>query len=230
MNKRNPTELADAFRGNIDDLLTFHAELIECAVSGGNQSVLASLVFHRAYVYLETFLSDWFTAAINRDSTVFRASREQKIRDSISSKFSAWDVGQLSYSPPAHLTLEQIGQLLDPTRRNTTFGSYSKFVEAANSNLAAPFATKVTAVPNNRRRILDAAKAIRNCISHQSDSSRDKMNQQLTSLPVTGNCGRLRRRVNAVRYVGSYLKSAAGSETRLEIYLHEFDQLALNLR
>ena len=226
MRKKNPTAICDQFKSEMDGLVTFRADLISCAVSASNQSLLAALVFHRGFVSLESFLSAWFLAAINRDSSQFVSHREQKIRDLVKSEISQWDESKLSYSPPKHISVADLTSLVDPDDQNITFYDYEAIKKSADKWLAPAYRAKVDAINYPLPKIYRAAKTIRNCIAHQSQSSFDKMNSTLTALPNHLVCGQLRNHVRSVNNVGVHLKAVFDGKTRAEIYIEQFKRIA----
>jgi hypothetical protein len=230
MRKINPADICDDFCGEITTLETFLTDSWSVVASSRDKSVLAELVFHRAYVAVESFLSAWIVGAINRDSSQFTSHRANSITQSITDKFSAWDTSQLTYAPPAHIAVADLQPLVDPDGLNVTFKSYEKLKTKCANWLAASYRTKVDLVPIERQKVVDAAKAIRNCVAHQSQSSFTEMNQQLSSLPDSGICQHLRTNVNTVSKIGAHLKATAGGSTRVQLYLREFREFGGNLR
>ena len=230
MRKKNPTAICDEFKSEMDALVTFRSDLINCAVSAGNQSLLAALVFHRGFVSLESFLSAWFLAAINKDSSQFTSHREKRIRDLVSSEISTWDESKLSFSPPKHISVTDLTTLVDPDEQNLTFYDYDALKKQSDKWLAAVYRTKVDSINYPLPRIYRAAKTIRNCIAHQSKSSFDKMNSTLTALPNHLVCAHLRNNIRSVNDVGVHLKAAFAGVTRAEIYIDQFKKIADKLR
>jgi hypothetical protein len=119
--------------------------------------------------------------------------------------------------------------LLDPAGWNITFKLYAKFESRSRDWLTQAFVSKVTGVPKQRKEIIDAAKAIRNCIAHQSESSFTEMNTFVGNLPNSGVARHLRTTVNSVSNVGAYLKSTVDGKMRVEHYLDEFKKFGGDL-
>lgn len=230
MRKINPADICDDFQDEIVTLETLLTNSWKVAASSRDKSFLAELVFHRAYVAVESFLSAWIIGAINRDSSQFISHRTSSITQSVIAKFSAWDASQFAYSPPAHIAVADLQTLVDPDGWNVTFKSFDQLKSKCADWLVAKHKNKVHSVPIQRQKVIDAAKAIRNCIAHQSQSSFTEMKHILSGLPNSGVCRHLRTTVNAVSNVGSHLKAAAGGSTRVQMYLQEFRELGINLR
>ena len=231
MRKVNPADVCADFETEIDDLIGFFTSSTQKFDADKDKSVLAELVFHRGYVAVEAFFSAWFLGAINRDSTQYFTWRKAAITASVHDKYSAWDVTHLDYHPPSHVHVAALEALLDPDGWNITFKSVAAMTQRANDWLVPQFRGKVRGISVDRAAILDAAKAIRNCIAHQSQGSFDEMKQKLTAIPARGVGNDLRRPVNAVAIVGAYLKAEGhGDKSRVENYLDEFKGLATDLR
>jgi hypothetical protein len=231
MRKINPSDVCSDFETEIDALIVFFTSSTQRLSTDKDKSVLAELVFHRGYVAVEAFLSAWFLGAINRDSTQYFTSRKAAITASVEDKYSTWDTTHLDYHPPAHVNVTDLEALLDPDGWNITFRSVAAMIQRANDWLVPQFRGKVRGISTDRAAILDAAKAIRNCIAHQSQGSFDEMKQKLTAIPARGVGTALRRPANAVANVGAYLKAEGhGDKSRVENYLDEFKGLANDLR
>lgn len=233
MRKVDPSALCSDVRSELSALSAF-CQAGENALASGpsaasNLSTLNELVFHRSYVAMETFISAYFIGCINRDASVFLGFRRNQITQSVRAKYAPWDVSHLTYSPPVHPTVADISSLLDSQDRNVTFKNYAEMIQRANDWLPNTWATKVGRVPADRQCILDAAKAIRNCIAHQSRDSFREMNSAIQALPTAGNAGLLHRPANSVSRVGAYLKAKMNGRPRTAIFIAEFDALAQNL-
>lgn len=230
MRKVDPSSVCDELRDEIAALRLFAERISDLGPTKNDRSRLVELTFHSAYVNAESFLSRWIIGAINRDSSTYIAFRANSIRQSVTSKFSAWDSSKTAYTPPSHISVADLEALLDPDGWNLTFKDFSSFREKCSSWLTAHYVAKIDSVPPAARHALDAAKAIRNCIAHRSKSSFDEMNSRLIGMPAGGVLDHLRTRVNAVTNVGSHLKTVVGGKDRWEHYFDQFDVLQSNLR
>ena len=230
MRKVDPSDVCDEFRDEIAALRQFSERMSALGPTKTERSRLVELTFHSAYVNAESFLSRWIIGAINRDSSAYTAFRANSIRESVKSKYSAWDSSKTTYAPPAHIPVADLERLLDPEGWNLTFKDFATFREKCNSWLTAPYLAKINSVPQAVRHALDAAKAIRNCIAHRSKNSFDEMNTRLTGMPVGGVLYHLRTKVNAVTNVGSHLKTVVGGKARWEHYFDQFNLLQAKLR
>ena len=229
MRKINPSDICTDFKAEIASLRRFWDELAGGNLSSRDRSTLAELVFHRANVAVEAFVSAWFFGAVNRDATRFFSSRRNSVLQSVASRFSVWDSHCLHYKPPKHVAVTSLEPLVDPNGWNIAFGSYEKLEGRADEWLASDFRAKIRSIPDSRVAVLDAARAIRNCTSHQSRSSFQEMKCSLAELPDSGVCSHFRRTARSVNNIGAYLKAKVGSKTRLDVFLDECEALADNL-
>jgi len=230
--KVNPIGICADFDSELLAFRQFYeATLLSVAVgpnAARNASTLSEMVFHRSYVAFEGFLSAYFIGCVNRDPATLIALREQRIMQGLQEKWS-WDTQHISYSPPLHPTVADCESMLNPQDRNLTFRDSDAMVQRAQEYLAPMYAARFAQIPADRLQVMDAAKAVRDCIAHQSRASFQKMNECLLALPQAGSAQLLRRQVNAVSNVGSYLKAVQNGQARTAIFIDEFRQLAVQL-
>ncbi|WP_457808913.1 hypothetical protein [Kushneria sp. EE4] len=229
MRKTNPADICQDFRDEISELEVFLKDSMKVSESSKNQSLISEVVFHRGYVAVESFLSAWIIGAINRDSSRYFQARENSIKQSLEAKYSSWDVGHIKYSPPVHIRMEDLKDLIDPDGWNITFKTFDKLELRCADWLAPSFLNKVRRVSSERREIIDAAKSIRNCIAHQSQGSFSEMNEKVGSLSKIGVSKHLQTSVNSVKNVGAHLKAKVGGKMRVQHYLDEFCNLGFDL-
>ena len=142
MRKINPADICDEFRDEISSLERFLSDTMSTAPSSKNKSLLAELVFHRAYVAVESFVSAWIIGAINRDSSQYITHRSNAVSQSVRDKFASWDVSHLNYSPPPHISVADLEALLDPDGWNITFKDYARFESRCADWLAQNYSSK----------------------------------------------------------------------------------------
>lgn len=228
MRKIDPAGVCADFLQELDALELFYEAGIEAFAGqssvGKNLSVLSEVVFHRGYVAFEAFVSAYFVGCVNRDASKFIAERTSRLTESLKSKW-AWDIAYIAYSPPRHPSVTDVAALLDPEDRNVSFRDCATMVEKAQIYLTPAHADKFKAISETQYKVVDAAKAIRNCVAHQSRVSFAHMNECLRDLPCTGNAALLRRPVRSVGNVGSYLKSVQRGRRRVNVYFDEFREL-----
>lgn len=241
MNKKNINKLSIDFHEEIDSLLTFYSETVPAIgkrlASGGSpgydshNSVLAEVVFHRGFVAVESFLSDWFIACINHNPSAYLKWRETAINNSVEDRFGKWYVEHfLTYRRLTHLKQSVIEELVNPEGENVTFSYHDQLKQRASDWLSPEWNSKVASVDKNRLLILDGAKKIRNRIAHNSRRSLTEMNDALKSLLKRGNALLLRPEKNSIKKVGSYLKAKPKNDrTRLQIFFEEFKGFADDL-
>jgi len=67
-------------------------------------------------------------------------------------------------------------------------------------------------------RLIETSRAIRDFIAHQSQGSKRRMNELLSTIETGGHNRHLARGANEVHSVGSYLKAVHGGQRRLHRY------------
>ena len=211
------------FRKEIDCLIT-HFERVTRAIASSKHakadtSRIAESVFVSAYVSFEGFLSNLFVAYINCAPARFLEFNENRIRQSAQDKFGEWHAGRLSFSSVRHIKVDTLRGILDPGQRNITFGSTAKIKERANEILARANNRRIQALSVHDASVIDTAKAIRDYISHRSDSAYREMNQQLQRVDQGPPNRHLGRGENEIQAVGSFLKAETQTEKRVILYL-----------
>lgn len=142
---------------------------------------VASLdAFLRVAVEWEVFRSRWHIAAINRDSSAYRADLERRFRASTKDgRFGALEP-YVNVVLPTQLSVVTVQRFLDPLGRNISFGD--KWTDRAKTELAAPLAAKVRSLSPADLLLVTACEKTRNAIVHKSSSSIDEMNTALVVL------------------------------------------------
>lgn len=225
MNKLNPVSVAEAFQKEIDQLLAYYNRATKAlrgsSAESGDISLLNEQVFLSAAVSFESALSDLYFAYVNKDSSLFIAAKEQKIKGNLTETFGSWYASKISIPHLRHIKADELYPLLDPRGYNITFHNARNMVAQARKNLVSAYANKYKAITPHQRKLTDCIKCIRNYVAHRSDSGFASMTVALSSLstgPYTSLSRSPSRRVNSV---GAYLKSWSGAETRTQFYLKE---------
>ena len=186
--------------------------------------------FSRVSVTFEAFRSDWHIAAINRDSSQFKATLDQKIEGAVNGRFPG--LGQhVRLGLSKHPSLERLREILAPGGQHVSLGSYKLWAERADEQLVEPWVGVVKSLPTQDRKLMDAVIATRNLLSHQSVKASDAMNSALRNLHGLHDAN-LRRGTNRIQPsgVGSYLNADRNGERRIEIYHRRLRELAECLR
>lgn len=225
MNKLNPANVADAFEQEVDILLAYYDRatiaLRGTTTESADISLLNEQVFLTAAISFEGTISDLFFAYVNKDSSQFLATKEQKIKENVAETFGNWYAAKISVPHSKHLKADELYPLLDPRGYNITFQNTRNMVAQARKNLPPVYADKYKTITPAQRKLADCIKCIRNHMAHRSDSAFESMTKALASL-TGGPYDSLARNVTyRVNSVGAYLKSRAGAESRTRIYLQE---------
>lgn len=172
------------------------------------------------YVDYECLLSDLFHGYINNDSGKYMSFVENQIRSSVGAKYSSWHSSHLTFTPPKHVDSRTLRKLLDPTNWNITFPDAMSMQNRATDWLPIRFSKRFAALTPSDVALVDAAHALRNCISHNSESSRKVMNTKIKAVAVSAICPNKLLGItgNGVNTVGKYLRASTSSGLRVTVY------------
>jgi hypothetical protein len=158
--------------------------------------------------------------SINRDAGQCPKALREEVRETVRKEHGAWAVAMIR-PLKKHPRVAEIHAMLDPLNRNVTFSKYDELKDFARDYLAPTNRTKVSGLPPEDRRVIDAAIKLRNYIVHRSKSSKTEVNQILNhaDLRLPANAG-LGRGANRIDNAGAFLLAANGQwDSRLEGYV-----------
>lgn len=226
MKKLNPNDVADSFEHEITRLIDYYSRssssLAGSPTEKSDTSLLTEHVFLAVAISFEGALSDIYFAYTNIDSSVFVSKKETQIKESVKKEFGQWYADKFNLGTIKHIKTADLYPLLDPRGHNITFYDGKTMVDKAKKNLTAGHSAKYTALNPSQIKLMNAAKFIRNCVAHRSESSYDAMTDALEKLLSGTFKGLGRKRDKKVQSIGAYLKSAVNpgnAQTRLEVYL-----------
>lgn len=235
MRKVRPQDVCSGFVSQVDDSLAHYERVLGALRGTSNEKLditsMSRTLMHTVFVDFECFLSDLFVAYMNRDFSQYQATFESSVRASAATKHSQWLSHRVTFNRPAHMTVDQIAEAIDPTGFNLTFTTCAVMKEKAKSWLAAPYKAKVLAISGEDERLVDTARSIRNWIAHQSSGSSIKMNGVLADIergPGTDN-HELGRGVREITNIGAFLKTQLNGERRVQAYARRLKEVAANL-
>jgi len=227
---RDPNDEVDRFVTAVDDSVSLWRRGQDVlATSDLDLRKVASLdAFVRVAVEWERFRSRWHIAAINRDSSTYRADLERRFRESIKSgKFKELEPFVHVQLPP-QLSVATVQQLLDPLGRNISFGD--KWTDRATAELSPQYSAKVLSLPLADLLLVTAGEKIRNAIVHRSTSSVNEMNTALVVLDATIDADLARTSRISESGIPAYLHAQPQSVRRVEIWHLRLRQVASSLR
>ena len=168
------------------------------------------------YVEFECLISDIFHAYINNDNRVWAAFVGSQIKNSVRDKYSAWHAHNLSFDAPVHIKSQDLRRLLDPTNWNITFKDCASLQQRATEWLGTSHATAFSSISSSDIALIDAAHALRNCISHNSESSRRIVNSKLRAIITGLGCTNTELAIagNNVKTLGKYLRAVTTTGLR----------------
>jgi hypothetical protein len=226
---RDPNDVVGAFASTVDSSLDVW-QRTQVALAGSSMDLRKAVsldAFVRVAVAWEVFRSDWHIAAINRDSSAYRASTVARFRASTrDGRFEQLEP-YVQITWPAHLSVSTVRRLLDPRERNISFGD--NWTVRAQTDLAAAYGSKVTGLSPTDLRMTAAAERLRNAIAHRSASSIDELNSALLVLdPLVDNHLVRTTRVTA-QGLAAYLHADLGGERRVQAWHRRLREVAVRL-
>jgi hypothetical protein len=231
MRKRDPNDVIDAFQSDAAASLDGWSEMLD-ALEDRDIDLRRRLsvdAFLRLAVSWESFRSEWYIAAINRDASQFRVDLQQRFRDSVRGGKLASLAPFVRIELPRHPALRTIESILDPDRRNISFGE--RWVERAKRELASTYAGRVEELALADLKLVTATEKIRNCLVHESPFATQEMNTALVALdPQTD--GELVRGDRTIRPSGipTYLHASSGGTRRIAHFHDRLHRIADELR
>lgn len=183
------------------------------------------------YVEFECLISDLFHGYINNSPKTYLSFVEAAIKKSVSAKYSAWHATHISFTPPKHINSSQLSTLLDPTNWNITFKDTAALKSRAKEWLTPAHEAKFSAISPSDLALIDAAHALRNCIAHNSESSRKVMNTKIKSISSGASCPNddLKIATNSVNNIGKYLRASTKAGMRAAVYADRINAIGASL-
>lgn len=236
MKKLNPKDVADDFESEIARLIDYYSRsstaLVGSATEKSDTSLLTEHVFLAAAISFEGALSDIYFAYTNIDSSAFIQKKEALIKDLVKKEFGQWYADKFELGSIKHIKTAELYPLLDPRGYNISFYDGRAMVEKADKNLIPAHAAKYKALSTSQLKLINAAKFMRNCIAHRSESSYEAMTDALLKLLSSTFKNLGRNKDKQVKSIGAYLKSVVSTATgqsRLEVYLTEMKNIIVAL-
>ena len=235
MNKVDTNKIKKNFSARIDEKRAWF-DRMTALVSGTSTEVtdfnfLCENYITSIYVEFECLVSDLFHGYINNNNKTYMTYIQSKIKNSIKDKYSSWHASHTTFTGPEHIDSSQLSTLLDPTNWNITFKDVSAMKVRAREYLFPAHEKKFSNISKSDEALIDAAHAIRNCIAHNSESSRKVMNTKIKKLitsPACTNTG-LELTTNSVTKIGKYLRASAQQSIRILIYSDRIKSIGLSL-
>jgi hypothetical protein len=229
--KLDPDGEVDRFIAVIEDSLDLWKRTQQALESSdlALRKVASLDAFVRIAVGWEVFRSRWHIAAINRDSSAYRADVETRFRASVrSGRFGGLDPF-VHVVLPAQPSVATVQRLLDPLGRNISFGD--NWTDRARAELAAPYAAKVLSLSPADRRLVVACESMRNAIVHRSMSSVNEMNTALVILDRAVDADLARTNKVTETGIAAYLHARRQlAERRVEVWHRRLRDVARRLR
>lgn len=205
MRKTNPVDVRADFAAGLSDVTASYATVQAALTSDKDKTLLVEHTFLAAAVLWEGFISDLIIAYINRDPSRFARHLKDALVTGLTPKQNLIYANYGSLKVPPHIRKADVVSLIDPSGNNVTFSNFADLGGAAARWLSTANAGRIMGRTAAQKATVDAIIAIRNHIAHRSDRSLKAMNGALRAGALHGTG--IRRGVNSVRHVGSYLKA-----------------------
>ncbi len=189
-------------------------------------SQLASTTFLALYVAFEKFQSDLFLAYLNRDFSQYQSDLGAEISSSVRKKHGSWAENRISFTSVKHIKVSDLESIVDPTGWNLTFQSTSVMKEKANQWLAQSYAMRIKGLSDHDARLIDTAKSIRDFIAHGSESSKERMNHELSKVAKGSHNQFLGRGPQKIHNIGAFLKAIFDGKSRIGAYSDRLRDIA----
>jgi hypothetical protein len=206
-----------------------HRELMLAVHNKVNQAALETMLVEQfamlAAIQWESFLNDLIIAYATMSPKTALNGLETRIGKSIQDKFGERAAKCVTFTVKKPFTLFKISKLLDPKDYNITVKSAGELTSKANDILAAEFAKKFS-LDKADAQFMDFEVALRNFLSHRSDSSRGILKGSIQSLTEAQNLF-LRA---PITNIGTYLKAKdAAGKTRAVVFAERLVEISQKL-
>lgn len=178
MRKVDPNSVIDDFKLQVTDALA-QWQVIDQAVPSTPVALrrkLSSDAFLTLAVAWESFLSDWWIGAINRDASTLLAQTETKLRQEAlrSLGLGPTDLAA-SLVSKSHLSVKEVRLRLDPQERNVVVHGHTDRRKRAQAELAGNYRVRAHAISAGDWQTVECARAVRNLLAHRSASASDAL-------------------------------------------------------
>lgn len=229
MRKKDPNGVVDDYVSLVEESEEIWADTVEALASERLRKQASLDAFLRCAVGWETFLSDWYIAAINRSPHQF----VNAMRDSCVKQVPPTWSPRIEFGFGDHPTVDHVISALDAGGRNVTFKDGDELKKRAKADLTDPYLSKVQSINVRDLRVIEAVKATRDCLGHRSTASVRTLNERLDALSTAetqlrkGGASTLR-----LTGIGKYLygRRSVNGERRIVAYHHRLSGICEKLR
>lgn len=226
MRTLDPSIIRTDYITAVTDVRTTCLAVLGSGLTYEGKKLVTEYSFLAAGVLLEGFISDLFTAYINKDASQFKTELLKGMSIETNEQYAKAAKTFAEVSITKHLSQSEIRQILDPKEYNITFFTAAHMTAAAGRWLHPQYATHFNALTLSQAAILESAKDIRNFLAHRSTSARNKMQLSMAdaNLPPA-----LQKGAHRILDVGSFLSSRHSGQTRIEQYLDQLISIGQTL-
>lgn len=230
-NKKNPNLVIDRFQDDLDQTKSDSAKLdilIQSEPIEFRRRMNANFFLYAATAW-ERFLSEWFVAAINTNPSVARNNLQQKLKKA--AKDSGIDQSLLAASliSESHINIATVERFLKVEGYNYTAPELKDFQKDANTWLADPYLSKVSAWTKDDFSPILTTRLLRNALAHDSDQAYKRAARALPNSPFADLRDNQIKNFNR-KSIQTYLYKKMGEDTRLVVLLDLLKERAESLR
>lgn len=188
MRKVDPNSVIDDFQLQVASALGTWSAID--AVLPANPVTLRRKVASDAFLTLavawESFLSDWWVGAINKDATTYIATTEKRLRDEAKRSFGLESADLTAkLVSKKHLTVSEVRRRLDPQERNVVIHGHKERQQRAQFELAGLYRARAHAITMGQWQTVECVRTLRNLLAHRSESARDAFDVEVRKGSLT---------------------------------------------
>lgn len=230
MRTMDPAIVRSTFDTQIAEALDFYRALRPKLDSDSQATKLSALTLMTAATIWESFISDLFIAYINRDPSKFVLHLENALKSDMSSKQRQIQSRYAPFRSPTSIDKSTIASLVDENGNNITFPNATALKKRARLWITDANGAGIQSLSKQQLALIDLWIALRNHIAHDSERSRNALQDQVSNGALYGTG--LHRQKNAIHRTGVYLKSLhqqPNGNPRVEIIVGHMQAIGLTL-
>jgi len=238
VNKTNPDLRIEEFTSRAEESLADWQAIDAAIVANGGTLRLRRRAATDSFISLaiswESFMSSWFTAAVNREP--------RKAIRYLTNQLSSYAQNELripanilssTLLTSSHVTHADVVKILDKNGRNFVMADFADFTEKSKRWLYHPYGTRTATISEAEFSTAYAARILRNLFAHESSSAAAEAWKLVTEyeslLPSLKVTSRTERKFSITSWRG-YILESVGKKPRVQIFHEELSLLAGKLR
>ena len=180
-------------------------------------------------VRFEVFKSDWFIAAVNREPARFSNHLTDQVRKRVRGKRDLKPLeDRIEVQLPAHPTLAEVDDLLNPDGWNVSAATATEFKDLAGAVLDGDYATRARTIGARNRRTIETVSALRNLVVHHSP--RSQLNWEVAFAAATDRDLRKPQTPPTASEIPRFLHAPGNGRRRVAVLVERMVAVAEHLR